>query len=396
MSGAAAVAMRGAMPMVSFRVPVLPWAISADDERRFKRVTRRVLIAIALFAVALPWLPVLQPDRTKPQELPPVLAKLVIEQNEAAKPPPPAVKAKVDVPPRTADAVMPPRPDPTQPEQPAKTDPRKPGPVRAAALNKEAMVPEARNPVPNKPPGEVEGARLRAAGVGLLAMKSELAELHGAPVAVQLNKDIRQGPGVGTGTGVGVGAGNEPGLPTRALITSNAVGTSGGINTAGYSRNTGGGGLAGRATTLVEGVAGGGGGGGAGGGGARGRGDGTGSGYAGGGGTGGNGGGTLQRGGSGKASRSIEEIKLVFERNKGAIYAIYNRALREEPGLQGKVVLKLTIAPSGNVTDCRIESSELKTPELEAKLLARIRQFDFGAKDVDQMVVTWPVDFLPS
>jgi len=396
MSGAAAVAMPGAMPMVSFRVPVLPWAISADDERRFKRVTRRVLIAIALFAIALPWLPVLQPDRTKPQELPPVLAKLVIEQNEAAKPPPPAVKAKVDVPPRTADAVMPPRPDPTQPEQPAKTDPRKPGPVRAAALNKEAMVPEARNPVPNKPPGEVEGARLRAAGVGLLAMKSELAELHGAPVAVQLNKDIRQGPGVGTGTGVGVGAGNEPGLPTRALITSNAVGTSGGINTAGYSRNTGGGGLAGRATTLVEGVAGGGGGGGAGGGGARGRGDGTGSGYAGGGGTGGNGGGTLQRGGSGKASRSIEEIKLVFERNKGAIYAIYNRALREEPGLQGKVVLKLTIAPSGNVTDCRIESSELKTPELEAKLLARIRQFDFGAKDVDQMVVTWPVDFLPS
>lgn len=34
--------------------------------------------------------------------------------------------------------------------------------------------------------------------------------------------------------------------------------------------------------------------------------------------------------------------------------------------------------------------------ELEAKLLARIRQFDFGAKDVDQMIVTWPVDFLPS
>ena len=27
--------------------------------------------------------------------------------------------------------------------------------------------------------------------------------------------------------------------------------------------------------------------------------------------------------------KSLEEIKLVFERNKGAIYAIYNRALRE-------------------------------------------------------------------
>ena len=30
------------------------------------------------------------------------------------------------------------------------------------------------------------------------------------------------------------------------------------------------------------------------------------------------------------------------------------------------------------------------------KLLARIRQFDFGAMDVELMVVTWPVDFLPS
>jgi TonB family protein len=111
---------------------------------------------------------------------------------------------------------------------------------------------------------------------------------------------------------------------------------------------------------------------------------------------GGGAGGSLQRAGNGKASRSIEEIKLVFERNKGAIYALYNRALREEPGLQGKVVLELKIAPSGEVLECRIASSELNAAELERKLLARIRQFEFGAKDVEQMVVTWPVDFLPS
>ena len=80
--------------------------------------------------------------------------------------------------------------------------------------------------------------------------------------------------------------------------------------------------------------------------------------------------------------------QLVFERNKGSIYAIYNRALREEPGLQGKVVLKLTIAPSGEVTDLRIVSSELKPIEFERKLLARIRKFDFGAKDVNEMMVT--------
>ena len=48
------------------------------------------------------------------------------------------------------------------------------------------------------------------------------------------------------------------------------------------------------------------------------------------------------------------------------------------------------------VTDLRVVSSELRAAELEGKLLARIRQFDFGAKDVDAITVTWPVDFLPS
>ena len=94
--------------------------------------------------------------------------------------------------------------------------------------------------------------------------------------------------------------------------------------------------------------------------------------------------------------RSLEEIRLVFERHKGAIYAIYNRALREDPTLQGKVVVELRISPAGSVTGCRLVSSELKAPELEQKLLVRIRQFDFGAKDVDEMVVSWPLDFLPS
>ena len=60
------------------------------------------------------------------------------------------------------------------------------------------------------------------------------------------------------------------------------------------------------------------------------------------------------------------------------------------------MVLKLSIAPSGQVTDIRVESSELKAAELESKLLARIRAFDFGAKDVNPMTVTYPLDFLPS
>jgi periplasmic protein TonB len=366
-----------AATMVSFRAPVLPWSVLPQDEQRFRRILRWVLGAVALLCLLMLFVPPPVIDRTQPQELPPMLAKILIEN---AKPPPPAPVVKAEAEKPVAKEAKP-EPSTNKPE------PAKPQPPKAAT------VPEARQPQPNKPPGEIDRARSKAAGVGLLAAKDVLAEIRGAPLAVQLNQNIKQGPGVGAGVGVGVGAGTEAGLPDRSMITSNATGGSGGINTAAYSRNTGGGGLAGRATTLVEGVAGGGGGGGFGGGGVRGGkgGDGTGTGAG-----GGNAGGTLQKAGGGKASRSIEDVRLVFERNKGAIYAIYNRALREDPSLQGKVVFALTIAPSGAVTDCRVVSSELKLQELEAKLLARIRGFDFGAKDVNQMAVNFPVDFLPS
>jgi TonB family protein len=376
---------------VSFRLPVLPWALAADDERRFRRILGRVMGAALVAGLVLPFVP-LQPQERAPLAPPaPAVVKLLIDPAALTKPlpvpAPPPPKPAAPEPVKVAEAPPTPEPPRTAPA---------PAPAPKAIEKKGAAVAEARKPIEGKPPGEValDNARRKASGVGLLAMKNELAEMTGAPVAVQLRQDIKPGPGVGAGSGPGVGAGTEAGLPARAMITANATRGSGGINTAAYSRDTGGGGLAGRATTLVEGVAGGGGGGGPGGGGSR---AGTGGHGPGGDGTGGNGkGGTLTKGGSGRASRSLEDIKLVFERNKGAIYALYNRALRDEPGLQGKVVLELKISPAGQVEGLRIVSSELKAEELEKKLLTRIRQFDFGAKDVDVMVVTWPVDFLPS
>jgi periplasmic protein TonB len=101
-------------------------------------------------------------------------------------------------------------------------------------------------------------------------------------------------------------------------------------------------------------------------------------------------------GGSGKASRSADEIALVFTKNKGAIDAMYARALRDNPALQGKVVLELTIAPSGEITAARIVSSELNDKEFESKLLARIRLFKFDAKDVAMLTATKPIDFFPA
>jgi TonB family protein len=101
-------------------------------------------------------------------------------------------------------------------------------------------------------------------------------------------------------------------------------------------------------------------------------------------------------GGSGRASRGSEEIALVFTKNKGAIDAMYARALRDSPALQGKVVIEITIAPSGDITAARIVSSELSAPEFEQKLLARIRLFKFEAKDVATLTATKPIDFFPA
>src|SRR5882757_10003074 len=101
-------------------------------------------------------------------------------------------------------------------------------------------------------------------------------------------------------------------------------------------------------------------------------------------------------GGSGKASRSADEIALVFTKNKGAIDAMYARALRDSPALQGKVVLELTISPSGDITAARIVSSELNDKEFESKLIARIKLFRFEAKDVAALTATKPIDFFPA
>jgi len=101
-------------------------------------------------------------------------------------------------------------------------------------------------------------------------------------------------------------------------------------------------------------------------------------------------------GGGGKASRTDEEIQIVFDRNKSALYRLYNQELRLNPTLQGKIVLKLTISPSGQVTMCKVVSSTLKSPALERKIELRVRLFNFGAKKVDAVTISYPIDFFPA
>jgi TonB family protein len=110
-----------------------------------------------------------------------------------------------------------------------------------------------------------------------------------------------------------------------------------------------------------------------------------------------NAGGKVQRtGSSGKPSRAREEVEIVFDRNKGALYALYGRALRDQPELAGKVVLEFTIMPSGEVQNVKVVSSELKDEELLKKIVARVRLIHFAPADVEPLTVSKPIDFFPA
>jgi TonB family protein len=257
-------------------------------------------------------------------------------------------------------------PPPALPEEVVKLvlEPPPPPPPKPEAKKPEPPKPEAKpEPKPVPPPKPVDRqaeARKKAEKSGLLAMKDELEDLREALEPTEMTS----APMIGRVEG--------PSRAERSLVTSRTGVGSGGINTGKLSSGfgSGPGNLKGHAAgTAVPSFA-----------------DKIGADQA-----------QASRSGvGGKASRSREEIEIVFDRNKSAIYSLYSRALREQPELQGKVVVQLTIAPSGEITDCRIVSTELNDAELERKLIARIRMFRFEAKDVEAMTTTKPIEFFPA
>lgn len=102
-------------------------------------------------------------------------------------------------------------------------------------------------------------------------------------------------------------------------------------------------------------------------------------------------------GGSDKrvAGRTIDEINLVFDRRKVMFLSIYQRALRDNPNLAGKIVISLTIAPDGSVTDCKVVGSAGTDPEFERKIIAAVKLLNFGAKAVPPITfASYPIYLL--
>lgn len=324
--------MAGVVP--TYRVYDLPWSTGREQEQRFKRLLGGTLATLVVAALVGSFLPAPEPDPDAVEEVPQRLARLVIEE----PPPPPPVEREEPEPVEPG-----PEPEP-EPEQAVEPEPEP------------APQPE---PEPEPEPADTtEQARERASRAGVLPFANELASLRDNEAVETLSRSQRANA-----------AQSEAPEPERSLVTSNVGAGSGGVDTSSMSRDTGGSGLASRSTTQVdnpvEDVA--------------------------------PSGGEAERTGSSELpSRSREEIERVFDRNKGAIYALYNRALRQDPTLQGQLVLRLTIEPDGTVTMCEVVSSELDDPELEQKLVQRVRLFQFEAKDVAPVTTTKPIDFFPA
>ena len=97
-----------------------------------------------------------------------------------------------------------------------------------------------------------------------------------------------------------------------------------------------------------------------------------------------------------RPGRTDEEIQILFDRYKAALYRIYNTELRKDPTLRGKMVLRITIEPSGPVSVCAVESSNMNASEFSAQIVDRVKKFNFGAKDgVPKTTILYPIDFLP-
>jgi hypothetical protein len=328
-------------------ITVLPWSSSELENKRFKTITLVVLFITLAFAAVVKWQELPERPRAEKEKVPAQLTRLMTPRKveppkpiplPITKPVPPKVEKPKSVPPEAA---------PPKPIEPKKTSPKE---VKKAPPK----------PVKVKVPTQAEiteQAKTKAKQSGLLAFQDDLASMRDNTSLNNL---------ADTNTIRGAGASNQT---QRKFIGKKVAGNSGGVNTSNLTSNIGSRGeLAGRKNTEYvapnEGLA------------------------------------SLAikqivTEDTVLGNRDTESIRKVLDANKGAIYAIYRKALRSDPSLQGKLTVNLQIEPNGFVSKVKLVFSELEYPDVEKKLLNRIRLINFGEQQVTQTLLDYSFNFLP-
>lgn len=266
----------------------------------------------------------------------PMISLPVMEEDAVESPPAHLARVlieKKELPQPEPEPVVPPPEPPTPPPEKA----RPPEPVAE----------------PVKAANQVELARESARAAGVLAFQDELS-------AMRDSVDVNALDQTQSSRGETAAAKTE-----RRLITATTA-DSGGIANAEISRNTGGPALSARESTRVESNI-----------------------------TAGTGRREASNVSEQRGGRSDASIRRTMDRNKGVIFSVYNRALRRDPLLEGKLVFEMVIEPSGEISALALISSELADEALTNKILSRIRMIRFDAANVSATRVNYALDFLP-
>jgi outer membrane biosynthesis protein TonB len=313
---------------------IMPWMRGFEEDKQYHRALAGSLAASLLLGLIIPLIDIPLPERDEIIEVPDRLVKFIQKPERKPLPPPREIIEPVVEPEPVPPKVQPePIPEPTEVKPKVVEEP-------APAVKKQ------------------KSAKERVATKGLLAFRESLSDLAQKRPSARLGANAQLNNSGSTANA----------RPSRDMIATATSGSSGGINLAAISRDVGGGGgdMAGVATTQVA------------------------SSIAGAGGV------DRPLSTGGVAGRTDEEIQIVFDRYKAALYRLYNRELRIDPTLRGQMVLQLTIEPDGSVSVCRLQGSDMDAPNLADQVVQRVRGFDFGAKDVPAVTIIYPIDFLPT
>lgn len=81
-------------------------------------------------------------------------------------------------------------------------------------------------------------------------------------------------------------------------------------------------------------------------------------------------------------SRNPDAVSEVINSHNSSIQYCYQRELKQNPDMKGKLVIRFTITPDGKVKDVKILSSTLNNPRIEQCVFSRISRWDdFGPID---------------
>ena len=89
------------------------------------------------------------------------------------------------------------------------------------------------------------------------------------------------------------------------------------------------------------------------------------------------------------------QVLNVLRQNVAAFRACYTAGLEKKPGLAGRVVLKLTIDPQGQVSESQATSSTLAEPTVEKCLTLAAQRMQFPNPGGTTVRINYPLSFKP-